>query len=108
MPQINREDLLRQVEAKHPFIHRFIIADRAEMEVPEVGIGSVFHFLPKQCPGNRLVQEIQRCLAIEDWLGKVQIKRVVGMLGELPSLPNLYSKIVDALNSDDFSVELIG
>ena len=108
MPQINGADLLRQVEAKHPFIHRFIIADRAEMEVLEDGIGSVFHFLPKPCPGNRLIQEIQRCLAIEDWLGKAQIKSVVGMLGELPSLPNLYLKIVDALNSDDFSVELIG
>ena len=108
MPQINREDLLRQVEAKHPFIHRFIIADRAEMEVLEDGIGSVFHFLPKPCPGNRLIQEIQRCLAIENWLGKAQFKSVVGMLGELPSLPNLYLKIVDALNSDDFSVELIG
>ena len=108
MPQINGADLLRQVEAKHPFIHRFIIANRAEMEVLEDGIGSVFHFLPKPCPGNRLIQEIQRCLAIEEWLGKEQIKSVVGTLGELPSLPNLYLKIVDALDSDDISVELIG
>ena len=97
MPQINGADLLRQMEAKHPFIHRFIIADRAEMEVLEDGIGSVFHFLPKPCTGTRLIQEIQRCLAIEDWLGKAQIKSVVGMLGELASLHNLYLKIVDAL-----------
>lgn len=33
---------------------------------------------------------------------------MVGTLGELPSLPTLYLKIVDALNSDDISVELIG
>ena len=60
MPQINGVDLLRQVEAKHPFIHRFIIADRAEMELLEDGIGSAFHFLPKPCPSERLIQEIQR------------------------------------------------
>lgn len=78
------------------------------MEVFEDGIGSAFHFLPKPCPSNRLIQEIQRCLAIEKWLGKKQIKNVVGTLGELPSLPTLYLKIVDALNSDDISVELIG
>lgn len=65
MPQINGADLLRDVEAKHPFIHRFILADRSEMEVLEDGIGSAFHFLPKPCPSDRLIQEIQRCLAIE-------------------------------------------
>ena len=108
MPQMNGAELLRKAEKAHPFIHRFIVANRDEIGVLEDGIGSSFHFLPKPCPANRLLTEIQRCLSIEAWLGKPQIKNIVGTLGELPSLPSLYIKIVDTLNDDDVSIEKVG
>jgi len=108
MPQMNGAELLRKAEKAHPFIHRFIVANRDEIGVLEDGIGSAFHFLPKPCPANRLLTEIQRCLSIEAWLGKTQIKNIVGTLGELPSLPSLYIKIVDVLNDDDVSIEKVG
>lgn len=108
MPQMNGAELLRKAEEAHPFLHRFIVADRDELGILEDGIGSTFHFLPKPCPAKRLLTEIQRCLSIESWLGKTQIKNIVGTLGELPSLPSLYIKIVDALNDDDVSIEKVG
>lgn len=108
MPQINGAELLRQAESHHPFIHRFITAKRDELEILEDGIGSAFHFIPKPCPSERLKTEVQRCLAIENWLGKAQIKQIARSLGELPSLPSLYLKIVDALNDPDVSIDLVG
>ncbi len=108
MPQMNGAELLRKAEKAHPFLHRFIVADRDELGILEDGIGSAFHFLPKPCPANRLLSEIQRCLSIESWLGKTQIKNIVGTLGELPSLPSLYIKIVDALNDDGVSIDKVG
>ncbi len=108
MPQINGADLLRKAEETHPFIHRFIVANRDEIGILEDGIGSAFHFLPKPCSADRLLSEIQRCLSIEAWLGKTQIRNIVGSLGELPSLPSLYIKIADALNDDNVSIEKVG
>ncbi len=108
MPQMNGAELLREAERHHPFIHRFITADREELEILEDGIGSAFHYLPKPCPSERLVTEIQRCLAIEKWLGKDQIKQIVGSLGELPSLPSLYQKISAALDDPNSSIDDVG
>jgi len=108
MPQINGAQLLREAESAHPFLHRFIIAEREDMGILEDGIGSAFHFLPKPCPADRLISEIQRCLSVEKWLGKTQIKNIVGTLGELPSLPSIYLKIVEALNDSNVSIESVG
>ncbi len=108
MPQINGAELLREAEKAHPFLHRFIVAEREDLQILEDGIGSAFHYLPKPCQANRLESEIQRCLSIEKWLGKTQIKNIVGTLGELPSLPSLYLKIVEVLNDSDVSIEKVG
>lgn len=108
MPELNGAELLRKVEQAHPFLNRFIIADREELEILETGIGSAFHYLPKPCPPNRLVSEIQRSLVIESWLGKTQIRNIIGTLGELPGLPSLYQKIVNGLNESDISIEKVG
>ncbi len=108
MPQMDGCELLSLVEKEHPSVHRFIMADKRDQELLATGIGSSFHFLPKPCSPKLLRSEIQRCIAIENWLGKDQINRIMDKMGDLPSLPSMYQKVVNALNSTDASIENVG
>ena len=108
MPQMNGVDLLREVEVSQPAVQRFIIADNDERDLLIAGIGSVFHHLPKPCPQERLISEIQRALAIETWLGEERIRCIFENIGDLPCLPPMYQKIVKALNSKDANLERVG
>lgn len=107
MPQMNGADLLAEVEKAHPSVHRLITADRDERGLLEAGIGSVFHYLPKPCPSERLISEIQRCLSIDSWLGADRIRRIAENVGALPCLPPLYSKVVNTLESEDCTLDQV-
>ncbi|MEM9160515.1 MAG: HDOD domain-containing protein, partial [Verrucomicrobiota bacterium] len=108
MPQLNGIELLKAVEQKRPQVERFIVADPEEKDILDAGIGSSFHFLPKPCSGDFLISEIQRALAIESWLGNKRTKEIVGKMGEFPSLPPMYLKVMNALNSKNASAANIG
>ncbi|OUW17860.1 MAG: hypothetical protein CBD18_03810 [Opitutales bacterium TMED158] len=107
MPQINGAELLKEVERSHPFVQRFIMAAPDERGLLEAGIGSVFHYLPKPCPASRVVSEIQRSLSIESWLGAERIRRIAESVGTLPCLPPLYSKVMNALESEDCTLDQV-
>lgn len=101
-------EFLKQVETIDSDIQRFIAATEDDKEQIESAIGSAYHFLPKPCPSDILITEIQRCLAIDNWLGNHRVKEVVAKMGEFPSLPPMYLKVVNALNNRSSSAAQIG
>ncbi len=108
MPQMEGTELLKAVEEAESTTQRFIMADGDEKELLNEGIGSTFHFLPKPCPADTLIGEIQRTLALDTWLGNEKIKSIVAKLDEFPSLPPMYLKVINALNSSNASAENVG
>ncbi|EDY81433.1 HDOD domain family [Verrucomicrobiia bacterium DG1235] len=99
--------ILAQIEHIAPQAQCFITATDAEKPLLQESLGANFQFLPSPCPPSRLVTEIQRCVAIDTWLGNDRIKQLVSQMGEFPSLPPIYVKVVNALNSRDASAETI-
>ncbi len=100
--------LLSQIGELQPDAQRFILATEAEKPELEDAIDGTFQFLPSPCPADRLITEIQSCLAIDTWLGNPKIKEIVSRMGEFPSLPPLYLKVVNAINSRNASTAQIG
>ncbi|MBD5778529.1 HDOD domain-containing protein [Pelagicoccus sp. NFK12] len=92
-------ELLAQFEKVAPDAQRFITATQSEKPKLEETFGSSFQYLPSPCPAPRLITEIQRCFAIDNWLGNPRVKQLVAKMGEFPSLPPIYLKVVNALNS---------
>jgi len=99
--------VLKSIAAKLPHIERFILAEEAEKGALDPEIGSSFHFLPSPCPENTLQLELQRVVNLNNWLGKDKIKEIVGSVRDFPSLPPVYMKVVNAVNSPNASVESI-
>lgn len=108
MPQMSGIDFLKQVAQNQPGIERFILAEEEGKEDLEEHLGSVFNFLPKPCSPDNLINEVQRVLAIETWLGNDTTKKIVAKMGDFPSLPPVYLKVMNALNSRDASAERVG
>ncbi len=100
-------DILERFEKIAPDAQRFITASEADKPKLETTFGSSFQFLPSPCPAPRLITEIQRCVAIDTWLGNDRIKQLVAKMGEFPSLPPIYLKVVNALNSRHADTETI-
>ena len=101
-------DFLKQAARLKPDSQRFIAAAEEDKDKVEAGLGSIYQYLPKPCSPDRLITEIQRCLAIDTWLGNDKIKQLVAKMGEFPSLPPMYLKVVNALNSRNASTDQIG
>ena len=108
MPGMTGPNFLKQVETLLPAAERYITAAPEQKALLEADIGSDFHYLPKPCEKQRLVTEIQRCIAIDVWLGNDKVKSIVAKMGSFPSLPPMYVKVVNALNSRNTSVADIG
>ncbi|MDQ8203453.1 HDOD domain-containing protein [Pelagicoccus sp. SDUM812003] len=100
-------ELLDEIEKLLPNSQRFIAAKEADKPKLDDSFGHAFQFLPNPCPANRLITEIQRCVAIDSWLGNPRIKEVVAKMGEFPSLPPMYLKVVNELNSRNSSAASI-
>ncbi len=100
-------DILTRFEKIAPDAQRFITATEEDKPKLESTFGSSFQFLPSPCPPARLITEIQRCVAIDNWLGNDRIKKLISKMGEFPSLPPIYLKVVNALNSRDASADAI-
>ncbi|MDQ8181757.1 HDOD domain-containing protein [Pelagicoccus sp. SDUM812005] len=100
-------EILAQLEAIAPDAQRFITATEADKPQLESTFGASFQYLPSPCPAPRLISEIQRCVAIDNWLGNPRIKELVAQMGEFPSLPPIYLKVVSALNSRHADTESI-
>lgn len=103
----SKDDLLARLEEIAPDAQRFLTAKETDKPKLESTFGSSFHYLPSPCPAQRLITEIQRCVAIDQWLGNDRIKEVVAKMGAFPSLPPIYLKVVNALNSRHIDTETI-
>jgi len=95
--------LLAEIEQIAPNSQRFIAATEEEKPKLEDTFGSSFQFLPNPCPKDRLLTEIQSAIAIDTWLGNERIKELTSRMGEFPSLPPIYLKVVNTLNSRNAS-----
>ena len=100
-------DFLKEIESKHPQIQTFIIADPETKELLDSGTGGSFQYLPKPCPKDTLLRELQRVVALDDWLGREKIKTIVSSISDFPSLPPMYMKVVNAVNSPTASTDKI-
>lgn len=101
------ENFLEGLESVQPNAQIMIAVAEEEREEWEISNGGI-SILPKPMNGKLLVESFQKALAIESWLGQDRIKGIVSNLDKFPSLPHMYLKVMNALNSRDSSVERIG
>ncbi|MZH02001.1 MAG: HDOD domain-containing protein [Nitrospinae bacterium] len=108
MPQMDGSQLLRKVKEKYPATIRFILSGQTEQKSFIRAVGSMHQFLTKPCDMDTLKNTIARSISMRDLINNDQLKNCLLNVDSLPGIPEIYFELVDALQSDESTVEIIG
>lgn len=108
MPGIDGPTLLAKVKEQWPEVVRIVLSGQSDSEAVMRSAHAAHQYLAKPCSAEILEQTIARSLRLQTMLNDHQLAAVVSTIDQLPTLPETYRRIVDALRSQKLSVRELG
>jgi HD-like signal output (HDOD) protein/CheY-like chemotaxis protein len=108
MPGMDGAELLAEVKKRCPDTLRFVLSGQSESEVVYRSVGEAHQFLSKPCKPKLLRECVDRAFALRDLLGSDSLKAAVAQIRDLPPVPQLYTKLCEALRSQECSLVDVG
>jgi HD-like signal output (HDOD) protein len=108
MPGMDGCQLLEQVKGLYPQIIRIVLSGHSDMGMVLKSVGPAHQFLSKPCDPETLKATVARVCSIQNLLEDDALIKVVSGIETLPSLPELYSEVVEELKSTNSSLNRIG
>jgi len=108
MPRMDGAELLDEVSQYHPEMIRIVLSGQADKTTVLRAVKPMHQYLSKPCDADTLKSTISRACAMRDSLSSDALREAVGNLPALPSLPTVYAQLMDAVQSDDFTLEQVG
>lgn len=108
MPGMDGAQLLSEVQRRYPHIVRIILSGHCDRALIYHSINATHQFLAKPCELEQLKATIRRACALRDVLANDSLRRLVGGMPTIPSLPALFAEIKNAVESDTASLSAIG
>lgn len=105
MPGMNGAELLNEVMRRYPKTIRLILSGHADRDLIMKCVGSTHQYLSKPCNAEDLQATLRRAAALDASLDSVPIKRLVGRLQHLPSIPALYGELMELLQRPETDLE---
>jgi putative nucleotidyltransferase with HDIG domain len=105
MPGMDGATLLNEVMQRFPRTVRFILSGHADRDMVMRCVGATHQYLSKPCEPDTLRSTIQRALAMQIQLHDENLRRLIGRVERLPSLPSLYVEIVEKLRQTEVGLE---
>ncbi len=108
MPGINGLQLLQKTRELHPAIMRVVLSGQADNEDIIKSVMPIHQYLTKPCEFDTIRSTISRILALKTILSNHELLEYITKRKNLPSLPDLYKKLMDLINSPDSTLKEIG
>lgn len=108
MPGMDGAQLLTEVMRLYPRVVRIVLSGQSDQDTILRSIGPTHQYLSKPCDTETLKNTIQRACALRDLLGSEELRQLVSRLQSLPSVPTLYTEVLQELRSSEPSLEKIG
>lgn len=99
---------LNQIAELHPRTQRFLLADLSDKQAVTKCVGTSHHYLATPCDPQTLRAALDRAFSLDVWLTNERVKKFIGQMQKLPSIPSLYFQVVKELQSPTSSLETIG
>ncbi|HHN74816.1 MAG TPA: HDOD domain-containing protein [Acidobacteria bacterium] len=104
MPGMDGAELLAEVRRRHPEMLRIVLSGHSEIELVLSSVGPSHQYLTKPCDAETLHSTIVRAAALREILADEKLRSIVSRLEHMPSMPKLFSALVEELGKDDASI----
>ena len=101
-------DLLEHVWKEYPSTIRLVLSDGVDQEVAVKTAAAAHQYLNKPSDALELRSVLQRALALSALINNEALQELASRLDSLPSLPPVYLKVMDELQSPNSSLQKIG
>ena len=105
MPDMDGMQLLTTVRERHPHMVRIILSGNTDHEVTLRSVQYAHQNLTKPCDAEVLKQTLAKLFALREILADESVKKIVSQIESLPSLPSIYSAIIEEMQSEDPSIK---
>jgi len=107
MPGMDGAQLLTEVMHRHPEVVRIVLSGQATQEVVMKAVGPTHQYLAKPCDPESLKALVNQTSELRELLTDATLKGLVAGMKSLPSLPSLFLEIVDALKTEEVSIQQV-
>jgi HD-like signal output (HDOD) protein len=107
MPKMDGAQFLNEVMRRFPDTIRFILSGHIGPEDVAKCIRALHQYLRKPCDFSTLKTTLIRVCSLEVFLQNKPLQKLVTSMGIVPSLPSLYFRMVQELESPNSPMELI-
>ncbi|NOS72370.1 MAG: HDOD domain-containing protein [Verrucomicrobia bacterium] len=108
MPGMNGAQLFAEVAKRFPKSVRLILSGHADQELILQCVGSTHQFLSKPCDPEALRATVRRAMELEGSVKNAHLQQLVARMDHLPSVPSLYSEIIEKMNDPEAALEDVG
>ena len=108
MPDMNGLELLSAVVKMHPQVVRLVLSGTADHEVTIRSTTLAHQYLLKPCDAATLRMTVSRAFSLRIMLGDPQLKQLISSIHTLPSVPAVYARLLEMLDSPEVGPKEIG
>jgi HD-like signal output (HDOD) protein len=107
LPGMDGTELLSRIRDRFPSTARVVLSGYSEAALATRTLPVAHRFLTKPCNASEIRSTIERVCALQDLLCAPEIRRVVGTIGELPSLSRTYTSLTHAVRNPSTSISQV-
>ncbi len=108
MPGMDGAELLHTIKDHYPQVIRIILSGQSERTKVYETVHVAHQYLSKPCDDETLRTTIERSRLLCSLMSDKSLQKVVSQIESLPSLPALYTAILQELESDYCSIQRVG
>jgi len=108
MPEMSGIELLAEVVERHPQVIRMVLSGTVDQDLTLRSAALAHQYLVKPCDAQALREKVDRAFSLRVMLDDPGLKQAISRLHSIPSIPAIYSRLVQALNAPEVSARDIG
>ena len=107
MPGMDGATLLSHIRDRFPSTARIVLSGYSDALLSARAVSVAHRCLSKPCSASELHAAIERVCSLQEILNTPEIRRVVGTVGELPSLSSTYSCLMQTVKDPNASINQV-
>lgn len=108
MPEMSGDVLLSKICQDYPGVIRIILSGHADDQATVKSSGTSHRFLSKPCSAENLIDTLRQAHALGGILQDENLRKLVTGMQSIPTLPEVYNRLIELMDSPDCSMDAVG